>query len=173
MAYHTDPLVQIKMEEENQANQPKSSYSVEPCVINYPCDTGNSDTVVLVEQSCEQQEESNKGRDKRGDEPPSELVWRGQTLGLDRRADPQLPEVTARVTETTATITVDREVLTISDEVDNGYNERDGGLQRTDEDSQCNVYRSDKYSVTVGINNRDDEAAATNEEQEVTRETGV
>ena len=167
MAYHTDSSVQIKMEEENQANQPESSYSVEPCGINYPCDTGNSDTVVLVEQSCEQQEESNKGRDKRGDEPPSELVWRGQDLGLDRLADPQLPEVT----EPTATITVDREVLTISDEVDNGYHERDGGLQRTDEDSQCNVYRSDITSVTVGINNDADEA--TNEEQQVTRDTGV
>ena len=134
MACHTHPSAQIRMEEENQ---PESSYSVEPCGINYPCDT-----VVLVEQSCEQQDESNKDRD----EP---------------------------VTELTATITVDREVLTISDEVGNGYNERDGGLQRTDEDSQCNAYRSDIISVTVGIDNRDDEAAATNEEQEVTRETGV
>ena len=159
MACHTKPSAQIEMEEENQ---PESSYSVEPCGIAYPCNT-----VVLVEQSCEQQDESNKASDKRGDEPPSELVWHGQTHGLDHRADPELPEVT----EPTATITVDREVLTISDEVDNGYHERDDGLQRTDEDSQCNVYRSDITSVTVGINNRDDEP--TNEEQEVTRETGV
>ena len=99
---------------------------------------------LLVEHFCKQQEESNKDRD----EPPSE-----------------------QVTELTAAITVDREVLTISDEVDNGYHERDGGLQRTDEDSQCNVYRSDITSVTVGINNYADEA--TDEEQEVTRQTGV